>query len=170
MLHNNALYALTTGQASPATRKGVKTKSTPNGNPDEPSYPLALAIASGATFAARAFSGDMPKLTDLIIEANNHHGLSVIDVVQPCITFGKDWSHNKIMENIYYLDEGHDQTNKEQAFMKAMDFDQNKIPLGIFYKVDRPSYESQIPQIAEKPLVDQEPNLEKLNELFKKYI
>ena len=170
MLHNNSLYALTTGQASPATGKGVKTKSTPGGNLDEPIYPLALPIAAGATFVARAFSGDMPKLTELMIEANNHRGLSVIDIIQPCITFGKDWTHNKIMESIYYLGEEHDQENREQAFMKVANFDPNKIPLGIFYKVDKPSYESQIPQISEKPLVDQEPNLENINELFKKYI
>jgi 2-oxoglutarate ferredoxin oxidoreductase subunit beta len=170
LLHDNALYALTTGQASPVTGKGVKTKSTPNGNPDEPIYPLAVAIASGATFAARAFSGDMPRLTELMIEANNHKGLSVIDIVQPCITFGKIYTHNYLMENTYQLEKEHDPTNKEKAIMKAMSFENNKIPLGIFYKSDKPSYESQVSQISENPLVDQEPNLNGLSELFKKYI
>lgn len=170
LLHNNSLYALTTGQASPLTGKGVKTKSTPLGNPDEPIYPLALAITAGATFAARVYSGDMPKLTELMITANNHSGLAVIDIIQPCVTFNKNLTHEYVMKNSYQLEGSFDPTNKEKAIIKAMDFENGKIPMGIFYHVEKPSYEDQVKQIADKPLVDKEPDLSGLSELFKKYI
>ena len=169
LLHDNALYALTTGQASPATRRGVKTKSTPSGNPDEPLYPLAIAIAAGATFVARAYSGYMPELADLMIEANKHVGLSVIDILQPCVTFNKICTHEFFQENTYYLREDYDPTNRRKAFMKALEYGKKKIPLGVLYKVEKPSYESEIPQISETPLVEQTPNIENIDELFKKY-
>jgi 2-oxoglutarate/2-oxoacid ferredoxin oxidoreductase subunit beta len=169
LLHDNALYALTTGQASPVTQHGVKTKSTPQGNPDEPISPLAIAIAAGATFAARAYAGDVPKLTDLIIEANKHAGLAVIDILQPCVTFNKICTHAFFQENTYYLGEGYNPTNKEAAFTKALEFGPKKIPLGILYKVEKPSFESQLPQISEKTLVEQEPNVKNISALFKKY-
>ena len=169
LLHDNALYALTAGQTSPATGKGVKTKSTPVGNPDEPIYPLVLAIASGATFVARAYSGDMPKLTELIIEANRHKGFAVIDILQPCVTFNKVCTHVMFQKNTYYLGDDYDPTNKEKALIKAYEFGEKSIPLGIFYKVEKPTVESQFSQISERPLVDQEPNINGIDLLFKKY-
>ncbi len=169
LLHDNALYALTAGQTSPATQKGVVTKSTPLGNPDEPLYPMAIAIASGATFVARAYAGDIPKLTELIIEANNHKGVAIIDILQPCVTFNKICTYRFLQENTYYLEDDYDVTNKQEAFMKAYEFEEKKIPLGVFYKVEKPSYESQIPQISEGSLVEKTPNVKDLNDLFKKY-
>jgi len=171
LLHDNALYALTAGQTSPATGKGVKTKSTPAGNPDEPTYPLALAIASGATFVARAYSGDMPKLTELIIEANKHKGFAVIDILQPCVTFNKICTHSMYVQNTYYLGNDYDPTNKKEAFEKAYEFGEKKIPLGVFYKEEKPSSEEGYSQISETPLVDQDVKLELdgLTNLFKKY-
>ena len=169
LLHDNSLYALTSGQASPATQHGVVTKSTPSGNPDEPLYPLAIAIASGATFVARAYTGDIPKLTELIIEANNHKGISVIDILQPCVTFNKICTHRFYQENTYYLGKDYDSTDREKAFSKALEFGEKKIPLGVFYNVEKPSYESQIEQISKETLVDKTPNLKDMNSLFKKY-
>ena len=137
LLHNNGLYALTTGQTSPLTPHGFKTKSTPQGNPDEPINPLALAIAAGATFVARAYTGDIPKLTQIIIEANKHQGFSFIDILQPCVTFNKQFTHQFFQENTYQLDSSHDSTNKFLAYEKAHEFGLKQIPLGIFYKVDK---------------------------------
>lgn len=169
LIHDNALYALTTGQTSPLTAHGFKTKSTPQGNLDEPFNPLTLAIASGATFVARAYSGDMPKLTELIIKANNHKGLAVIDILQPCITFNKVCTHEFYQDNTYYLEEKYDPSNKQKALEKAMEFGPKKIPLGVFYKSDQLSYESQIPQIKNKPLIEIPINRSNTTELFKKY-
>jgi len=169
ILHDNQLYALTTGQTSPATPQGIKTKSTPAGNPDIPFMPLTLALASGATFIARAYAGDIPKLTELMIKANDHKGFSFIDVLQPCVTFNKDFTHEFFQENTYYLGNDYDSTNKEKAFKKSMDFGEKQIPLGIFYQEDKPSCESQIAQLKEKVLVEHSPVRENLNTLFKKY-
>lgn len=169
ILHDNQLYALTTGQTSPATPHGTKTKSSPDGNLDTPFMPLALALASGATFIARAYAGDIPKLTELIKKANDHKGFSFIDVLQPCVTFNKEFTHKFFQENTYYLGKDYDPTNKEEAFKKSMDFGLKQIPLGILYQVDKPSYESQLPQLKEKVLVEQSPARKNLDPLFKKY-
>lgn len=146
LLHDNGLYALTTGQTSPLTPIGTKTKSTPQGNPDEPINPLALAITAGATFVARAYAGNIPRLTQIIIEANNHQGFSFIDILQPCTTFNKQFTHQFFQENTYQLDKLHDPTNKFLAYEKAHEFGLKHIPLGIFYQVAKPTYEFQIPQ------------------------
>ena len=169
LLHDNALYALTAGQTSPATGKGVKTKSTPAGNPDEPIYPLALAIASGATFVARVYSGDMHRLTELIIEANKHKGFAVIDILQPCVTFNKICTHAMFLQNTYYLGDDYDPTNKKEAFEKAHEFGEKRIPVGIFYKEEKPTLEEGYSQISEIPLVNQDPKFNGLTDLFKKY-
>lgn len=167
-IHDNSLYALTTGQTSPLSAHGFKSKSTPQGNPDEPINPLVLAISSGATFVARAYAGDMPKLAELMIEANKHKGLAVIDILQPCVTFNKVCTHEFYQKNTYYLEKEYDPSNKIGAIEKAMETGE-KIPLGIFYKSDKPSYESQIPQISIKPLVEIPVDRLGVSELFKKY-
>ena len=99
ILHDNGLYALTTGQTSPATPHGFKTKSTPQGNPDYPLMPITMAIAAGATFVARGFTGDIKQLTDLFIQANDHKGFALVDVMQPCQTFNKVLTHEFYQQN-----------------------------------------------------------------------
>ncbi|MFA5776636.1 MAG: 2-oxoacid:ferredoxin oxidoreductase subunit beta [Patescibacteria group bacterium] len=169
ILHDNGLYALTTGQASPLTPHGAITKSTPQGNLDQPINPVALAITAGATFVARAYAGDIPKLTQIIIEANKHQGFSFIDVLQPCVTFNKQFTHQFFQDNTYQLDKSYDPTNKMAAYEKAHEFGLKQIPLGIFYQVEKPSYESQIPQIRKSPLVKVSIDRSNLSNLFKSY-
>lgn len=169
ILHDNALYSLTTGQTSPLTPHGTKTKSTPLGNLDEPFSPLALAIASGATFVARGFSGDLSNLKELLIKANEHKGLSVIDILQPCVTFNKQYTNEFYRTNSYQLPSDYDSSNKEKAFTKALEWGEKQIPLGILYQVEKPSYESQVKQIAQKPLVENPVEKRDLQDLFKKY-
>jgi len=169
ILHDNALYSLTTGQTSPTSPHGAKTKSTPLGNIDNPFSPITLAIASGATFVARALSNDVEKLSELITKANAHQGLSIIDVLQPCVSFNKEYTPDFYKDNFYYLDESYDVTNKEVAFTKSQEWGIKQIPLGIFYNIEKPSYESQIPQIKDKPLVDLVSDRKNLEDLFKKY-
>lgn len=169
-LHDNALYALTTGQTSPASPHGYKSKSTPNGNPDNPLNPLAVAIAAGATFVARVYAGDIKKLTEMMIKANEHKGFALVDILQPCVTFNKLLTHEFFQQNTYWLDEGYDPTNKEAAFVKAQEFGEKQVPLGVFYKEEKPTYESQLPQLQEKPLVKQAAVKRNLDGLFKKYL
>jgi 2-oxoglutarate/2-oxoacid ferredoxin oxidoreductase subunit beta len=168
ILHNNEIYGLTVGQTSPTSPLGFKTKSTPGGNPDYPINPLGLAIASGATFVARGYAGDIPNLTELIIKANNHHGFSVIDILQPCVTFNKECTHQFYQENCYPLDKKYNSNDKSEAFKKSQEWGLKQIPLGIIYEEEKPSYESMIPQIKEKTLIEN-PIERNLEELFKKY-
>ncbi len=172
MLHDNGLYALTTGQTSPASPHGYETKSTPQGNPDYPLNPLAMAIAAGATFVAREFTGNMKSLSELMIQANNHRGFAVIDIMQPCHTFNKLFTHEFFQENSYYLsnDPSYDPTNKVMAFAKAQEFGIKQIPLGILYKEDKPTYEDQLPQIKDKPLVEIEVHRDKMADLYAEYM
>lgn len=169
ILHDNGVYGLTTGQTSPTSVHGFKSKSTPFGNPDEPFSPLTLAIAAGATFVARGFSGDLPGLTDLIIKANEHQGFSFIDVLQPCVTFNESCSYPFYQQNIYKLGPDYNPTNKEEALQKSLEFGEKKIPIGIFYQVEKPSFESELPQLKNQPLIKNSSKRKDLFALFKKY-
>lgn len=169
ILHDNAIYGLTVGQTSPTSPHSFKTKSTPDGNPDFPINPLALAIASGATFVARGYAGNIPDLTELIIKANAHQGISIVDILQPCQTFNKEYTHQFFQQNCYQLDQNHDATNRIEAFKKSLEWGPKQIALGIFYEENKPSYESALPQLKEKPLIDQSLLRDNLSELFKKY-
>lgn len=169
ILHDNAIYGLTTGQTSPRSPHGFKSKSTPLGNLDEPLNPISLAIASGATFVAREYASNIPQLSDLIAKANSHKGIAIVDVLQPCVSFNDLYSHEFYQKNTYRLSKDYDFTSQAKAFEKSLEWGEKQIPLGIFYQVERPSYEDQIPQIAEKILVDSPPTKKDLLEIFKKY-
>ncbi len=169
-IHDNAIYGLTTGQTSPTSPLGFKSKSTPEGNADFPLNPLALAIASGATFVARGYAGDIPGLSALMIKAQQHQGLAVVDILQPCVTFNKEYTHTFYRENTYQLDGSYQPTDKIAAFQKAQEWGLKSIPLGIFYAVDSPTYESRFPQIAATPLVDHSPDRPDLSGLFRKFV
>lgn len=164
ILHDNGLYALTTGQTSPLSPHGFKTKSTPQGNPDEPINPFALAITAGATFVARAYAGNIPRLTEMIIEANNHQGFSFIDVLQPCVTFNKQFTHQFFQENTYWLPDSYDASNKLLAYEKSQEFGPKQIPLGVFYKAIKPTPETNLSELKQS---DPKRNL---TDLFKPYL
>ena len=169
ILHDNAIYGLTTGQTSPRSPHGFKSKSTPLGNIDEPISPVFLAIASGATFVAREYASHIQQLSELIAKANDHKGTSIIDVLQPCVSFNDLYTHDFYQKNTYYLPENYDRANQTKAFEKSLEWGEKQIPLGIIYQVERPSYEDQILQIAEKPLVNSPPVKKDLSEIYKKY-
>ncbi|MEM4633912.1 MAG: thiamine pyrophosphate-dependent enzyme, partial [Candidatus Anstonellaceae archaeon] len=151
IVHNNEIYGLTTGQTSPTTRKGVKTKSTPHGNIELEVNPILLALAGGATYVARGYSGDIPHLTSLIAEGIAHRGFALIDVLQPCVTWRKDLPYELYQKMIYKLEnEGHDKSNFEAAVKKAQET--QRWPIGVFYKQERPIYTDEIPFIKDTPL------------------
>ena len=144
ILHDNALYALTTGQTSPRSSCGYKSKSTPFGNQDEPLHPLRLALSAGATFLARVFSNDTPALVDTIIKANNHKGFSLIQILQPCTTFNKEYTSKFYQDNTYKLDNNYNSKDKEVAFAKLLEWGEKKISVGIFYQSEEPTCEGAI--------------------------
>lgn len=155
IVHNNLIYGLTTGQTSPTSEKGTRTKSTPSGVIEIPVNPIALAISTGATFVARGFAGDVKHLKSIIVEAVKHRGFSLIDILQPCVTFNRVNTYDWYKQRVYDLQaEGYNPEDRHKAFMKAQEWGE-RIPIGIFYKVLLPTYEDELPQIRHTPLVEQ---------------
>lgn len=134
LVHDNQIYGLTKGQGSPTTARGQKTSMQFDGVISEPLNPLALAIAIGATFVARSFSGDKEHLKSMIEAAINHKGYALIDIMQPCVSFNKVNTFKWYKDRAYYLDENYNPKDKGAAIIKAMGFGDDGIPLGILYK------------------------------------
>ncbi len=156
VVQNNAVYGLTKGQTSPTSRKGFKSNSTPEGVIEEEVQPLSLAIASGATFVARANAMDIQHSKQLIMEGIKHRGFALIDIFQPCTTYNNINTAQWYREHTYKLDEKYNPTDKVQAFAKALEWD-NGIPLGIIYKEEgKHTYGDDVPQIQAVPLVEQD--------------
>ena len=137
IVHNNMVYGLTKGQASPTSQIGFKTPVQVKGVFLEPFNPLALAVALDASFVARAFSGDIEQTKEILKEAISHKGFALVDIFQPCVTFNKVNTHKWFKENTYYLDKSYDPLNRAVAFQKAVE--REKLPLGIFYRNDKKS-------------------------------
>ena len=137
IVHNNMVYGLTKGQASPTSQIGFKTPVQVKGVFLEPFNPLALAIALDASFVARAFSGDIEQTKEILEQAISHKGFALVDIFQPCVSFNKVNTHKWFKENTYYLDKSHDPLNRAVAFQKAVE--REKLSLGIFYRNDKKS-------------------------------
>jgi len=155
LVHNNQVYGLTKGQASPTSDSGFVTKTTPQGA-DIPLNPIALAIAAGASFVGRSFAGDIEHLTQLIVLGIQHHGFALIDVLQPCVSFNQKNTYAWYRERVYKLEEnGYDSGNKMAAFEKAQEWG-DKIPIGVIYREEKSTYEEQLPALNRGPLVQRE--------------
>ena len=131
IVHNNMVYGLTKGQASPTSETGFKTPIQVNGVTLNPFNPISIAIALDASFVARAFAGDIEETKKIIKKAILHKGYALVDIFQPCVTFNKINTYDWFKEHTYYLDSKYDVTNRIDAFKKSIE--QNKLPLGIFY-------------------------------------
>lgn len=165
---DNQIYGLTTGQTSPTTTKGHRTKSTPSGNAETPLNPLALAIATGATYVARGFSGEAKQLSELIAGGLNHRGFALIDVFSPCVTYNKVNTYAWFKERVYKLEDTNwDPSDAGQALNKAFEWG-DKIPIGLLYKDERPIYEDSEPVFKRGALVKQPLGIKK--ELFNQLI
>lgn len=165
LVHNNQIYGLTKGQASPTTDLGTKTGTTPLGSCEIPENPLAIAVASNCSFVARAFSGDILHLTNIIKEAITHKGFSLVDILQPCVTFNKINSYQWYKERVYKLDASYNPADKVEAFKKALEWGE-KIPIGVIFKSDRPPYEKVCADVSP---VDQPLEVPPLKKLLEKY-
>ena len=135
IIMDNQIYGLTTGQTSPTSRIGMKTKSTPFGNIEGPLYPITMALAAGATFVARGFSGDQKHLTDLIRQAIQHKGFSFLDVFSPCVTYNKDNTFQWFRPRVKRLEDDatYDATNWIAAVEKSTIWGE-EIPIGKFFE------------------------------------
>jgi 2-oxoglutarate ferredoxin oxidoreductase subunit beta len=149
---DNRIYGLTTGQASPTSEKGHKTKSTPLGNPECALNPLALAVVGGATFVGRGFSGEPVHLAEVIRRGIVHKGFSLVDVFSPCVTWNKvntyDWYRPRVVK---LETEGHNPADRDSAIRQALRED--KLPIGVIYETDEPTFTEEEPSLQGEPLV-----------------
>ena len=132
LVHNNMVYGLTKGQASPTSLKGFRTPVQVKGVYLEPVNPLSLAISQGATFVSRAYCADREETGKVLKEAVAHRGFSLVDIYQPCVTFNKVNTYRWFKEKTYYLDESHDASDRGKAFEKSIEKD--ALALGVFYR------------------------------------
>jgi 2-oxoglutarate ferredoxin oxidoreductase subunit beta len=155
LVHNNQIYGLTKGQTSPTSDIGFVTKTTPQGAPP-PINPLTLAIAAGATFVARSFAGDIEHLAATIKQGIQHKGFALIDILQPCVSFNHKNTYRWYQERVYKLEQeqNYKPSEKNAAFIKAQEWGEH-IPIGVFYREERPVYESAFPTLAKNSQVSQ---------------
>jgi 2-oxoglutarate ferredoxin oxidoreductase subunit beta len=151
IVSDNQIFGLTTGQASPTTEIGMKTKSTPDGNIEKPLNPLTIALTAGATFVARAFSGDAIHLKEVIKKGIQHKGFSFIDVFSPCVTYNKINTYDYFRKRVYKPQT--DTKDFDKAYKLAQEWGE-KIPIGVLYDVEGSIYESSDPVIGGKALID----------------
>ncbi len=155
---DNQIYGLTTGQASPTSLLGAKTKSTPLGSIETPENPVGVALAAGASYVARGFAGDPVHLAGLIKEGILHKGFAIIDVLSNCVTFNNLNTGDWYKQRVYKIEEGYDPTDMSKAVEKALEAERSnwsKIPIGLFYKKERPTYSEQDITLKKGPLVNQ---------------
>lgn len=167
IVHNNMIYGLTKGQASPTSEKGMTTPVQVDGVMLEPFNPMAIALSAGATFVARAFSGDIPQAKEIVKAAIEHKGYALVDVFQPCVVFNKQNTFQWFKEHTYYLGEEHDRSDRAKAFGIALETE--RLALGVLYQeIGRPSYETVV-RASDDPLYMRELDEEKLQSLLQKY-
>ncbi len=142
VIMDNNIYGLTKGQTSPTSNVGFVTKTTPKGTPDRPINPLQLAVAAGATFVARGFSGKPKELADLIVQGVQHNGFAVIDTYSPCPTFNKVNTFKAYRDEVADLPPDHDPTDMHQAIIAATSDD--PLYLGVIYRQEGESFEDHI--------------------------
>ena len=167
IVHNNMVYGLTKGQASPTSQLGFKTKVQVYGVINEPFNAVAVAIALNASFVARAFVGDIEKTKEILKKAIKHKGYAFIDLLCPCVTFNRINTFQWYKANSYYIDRSYNPHDQEAAMKLALDT--NKSALGVLYmNLNKESYEKnvRIYDNDKRPLYQREVNKKKLKELL----
>jgi 2-oxoglutarate ferredoxin oxidoreductase subunit beta len=167
IVHNNMVYGLTKGQASPTSGLGFKTPIQVRGVILEPFNTVAVAIALDASFVARAYCGDKKETKDILKRAIRHKGFALVDIFQPCVTYNRVNTYRWFKENTYYLDDSHDPCNRQEAFKRATE--KEKLALGAIYiSPDKTSFEENVGiyHKNEKPLYQREPHGRKLYHLI----
>ncbi len=140
LVHNNMVYGLTKGQASPTSPVGFKTSIQVDGVFSEPFNPVAVAVSLGASFVARAFSGNVEQTTEIIKKAIIHKGYSLVDIFQPCVSFNKVNTFAWFKKNTFDLPEDHDPSDRKSAIERALEGP--PYPLGVIYQAEgRPTFE-----------------------------
>jgi 2-oxoglutarate ferredoxin oxidoreductase subunit beta len=166
IIHNNMVYGLTKGQASPTSPHGLKTPAQIDGVLLEPFNPIGLAISLDASFVARAFAGDVKETKEMLKKAIMHKGYALVDIFQPCVSYNKLNTYQWFKQNTYYLEDSYDPSDRGEAFKRAIETE--KLPLGIFYVNPKPPFEESISayRVSKEPLYKREPDMERLGQLI----
>jgi 2-oxoglutarate ferredoxin oxidoreductase subunit beta len=168
-VHNNQVYGLTKGQFSPTSDPGFITKTSPLGA-GIPMNPIVLAIAAGGTFVARGFAGDIEHLTGLLRQAITHNGFAFVDILQPCVSFNRQNTFEWYRQRVYHLEKEmqFDTSDWTSALTKAREWG-DRIPIGIFYRIQKPTFEESIPVLRQKPLVNSTVGTDTLQKLLNEF-
>ena len=154
-VHNNQVYGLTKGQASPTSDVGFVTKIQTHGVTSQPFNPLALAIVEDCSFVARSFAGDAEHLRRMMVAALKHSGgFALLDILQPCVSYNRLNTSGWYRERVKPVGDSHDPFDRGAALGLALQWG-DEIPIGILYRSDRPSFESQQPALKAGSLVEQ---------------
>jgi 2-oxoglutarate ferredoxin oxidoreductase subunit beta len=169
LVHDNQVYGLTKGQASPTTQEGFVTKAQPEGVISAPFNPIAVAVAMQAGFVARGFAGEIDHLSELIRQGIAHRGLALVDVLQPCVSFNKVNTFTWYKDRCKPLPLTHDATDWEKAMKVARQWG-DEIPIGIIYRNERPSFDEQFSVLDQGPLVGRDVDHETLKKILEGYV
>jgi 2-oxoglutarate/2-oxoacid ferredoxin oxidoreductase subunit beta len=167
-VHNNQIYGLTKGQPSPTSMEGMVTKNHPFGVLAEQLNPIALAVALDCSFVARGFAGDPEHLKELMKEAVRHEGFSLLDILQPCVTFNKINTYEWYRQRVYHVESEYNPEDRIAAFKKALEWG-DRIPLGVLYRNHRLPLEKRMPVLSDGPLVRQSFDIAKLESTLKEF-
>ena len=168
-VHDNQIYGLTKGQASPTSVEGLVTGVQTDGNINEPLNPVLLAIACGAGFVARGFTGRKDQLINLMKQAIQYKGYALVDILQPCVSFNKTNTFGWYNERVYELEAGHNRQDKIAAMTRAMEFGE-KIPLGVLYHEEKCTYHQKNTVLQQgTPLLDRTTDPAVLKKLIASY-
>jgi 2-oxoglutarate ferredoxin oxidoreductase subunit beta len=170
VVHNNQVYGLTKGQASPTSDQGFKTLIQPRGVPYPPLHALALAVAQDCSWVGRGFAGMADHLKDLYKQAMSHRGFALLEVLQPCVSFNKVNTYQWYQQRVYQVEDtpDYDPENELWAYGKAKEWG-DRIPIGVIYRRPRPLLEEAFPSLAAGPLAGQvapRPVKDLLNDFF----
>lgn len=146
IMMDNSIYAQTKGQSSPTTSLDWETTSMPYGTVEDPLNPIAMAIAYDASFVARGYAARSQHLADLIVRALEHKGFSFIHVISPCVTHHD--TYREMSSKVVEIPPDHDVTDRLAAFRLALE--EERVPLGVFYQVQRPAFHERLEEIRRK--------------------
>jgi 2-oxoglutarate ferredoxin oxidoreductase subunit beta len=168
LVHNNQVYGLTKGQASPTSDEGFTTKAQPEGVALAPFNPLAIAIAMHAGFVGRGYVGLEDDLVQLLVQAINHRGFSLVDILQPCVSFNRVNTYPWYKERCKPLPSSYDPTDWEAAIRLSQQWG-DEIPLGVIYRNNRLPFEDHLPTLKKGPLVTQTVDRARLAKVMETY-
>lgn len=169
-VHDNQIYGLTKGQASPTSGEGQVTDVQTTGNINTQLNPVLMAIAAGTGFVARAFSGNKPHLVSIMKQAIEYKGYALVDILQPCVSFNKVNTFAWYSKRVYELDGSYNPSDKIVALQKAMEFD-TQIPIGVIYQEQKRTFHQKNTVLMNgEPLLDRKTDLSIVQKLIKEFV